>query len=241
MTAYVVNADPIHENSINYFSASLGFYRIGYFVERYNLSDISALDVDEDSPVFGGMESISAILPDYTGLNYYPDELSEYMYRDVKAVAVEKVQKGNFFKPLPEDHKLFSPFVRDNSLQCQLTLKNIPRGHTVLTCNAVNFVSEYRIYVLEGDILDMCYYKGCPTILPDSKIIKEMVSRVSHYAVAFGLDVGVLDTGETAVIEMNDFCCLGNYGLKAQHYAMCIAKRWTDVYSTFKTSPEIAN
>jgi len=236
MTAYIVNADPIHENSINYFSANLGFYRIGYFVERYNLSEVSSLEVDEDSPVFGGMESITAILPDYTGLNYYPDELAEYMHRNVKSVAVEDVQMGDFFKPLPKDHKLFSPFVRDESLQCQLTLKNIPCGHPVLTCNAVSFVSEYRVYVLEGDILDICYYKGEPTKLPNAKIIEDMVSKVSHYAVAFGLDVGVLDTGETAVIEMNDFCCLGNYGLKAQHYAMCIAKRWTDVYRTFKSA-----
>ena len=67
-----------------------------------------------------------------------------------------------------------------------------------------------------------------------------MISRVSHYAVAFGLDVGVLDTGETAVIEMNDFCCLGNYGLKAQHYAMCIAKRWTEIFRTFHPTHSLA-
>ena len=233
MTAYVVNADPIHENSINYFSASLGFYRIGYHVDRFKLSELATLEVDADTPVFGGMESLSKILPSYVGLDYYPDEIQEHMYRDVKAVKVEEVQKGDFLKPLSKDHKLFSPFVKDDSLQCQLTIGKIPPCHTVLMSKAVRFLSEFRVYVLEGKILNICYYKGNPSLFPDPEIVKEMVSKVTHHSISFGLDVGVLSSGETAVIEMNDFCCLGNYGLNAQQYAQCIAKRWTEVYTLF--------
>ena len=129
MTAYVVNADPIHENSINYFSASLGFYRIGYHVHRFKLSELATLEVDADTPVFGGMESLSKILPSYVGLDYYPDEIQEHMYRDVKAVKVEEVQKGDFFKPLSKDHKLFSPFVKDDSLQSAYNRKNPSMSH----------------------------------------------------------------------------------------------------------------
>jgi len=233
MTAYVVQADPIHENSINYFSANLGFYRIGYHVERFKLSELPSLEIDVDTPVFGGMESISEVLPNYVGLEYYPDEIKNHMYRDVRSVRVEELQSGDFFKPLPEDHKLFSPFVKDDSLQCKLTIAKIPSDHIVLTTQAVEFLSEFRVYVLEGKILDICFYKGEPSLFPDPITVKDMVSKVSHHSIAFGLDVGVLSTGETAVIEMNDFCCLGNYGLKAQQYALCIAKRWTQVYTQF--------
>ena len=60
MTAYVVKAPPIHENSINYFSAELGFYRLGYVVERFDLQNIQDLKISGDTPVFGGV-------PEYTG------------------------------------------------------------------------------------------------------------------------------------------------------------------------------
>lgn len=234
MTAYVVAADPIHENSINYFSANLGFYRLGYHVERFKLSELKSKDIDESTPVFGGMESMEIVLPKYTGLNYYPLELNDFMYRDVKEVNVEDVSMGNFFKPLPEDHKMFSPVVKSDTLQCSLILGRIPKEHKVLSTQAVKFLSEYRVYVTNGDILDICYYKGDPLELPDAKVIREMVSLVSHYSVSFSVDVGILESGETALVEMNDFCCLGNYGLNAREYAMAIANRWTEIYNLYK-------
>lgn len=62
MTAYVIAAEPIYENAANYFSAELGFYRLGYAVERYKLSELEGKDVNEETPVFGGMESLQMIL-----------------------------------------------------------------------------------------------------------------------------------------------------------------------------------
>lgn len=234
MTAYIVAADPIHENSINYFSANLGFYRLGYHVERYALNELASLDIDESTPVFGGMESIEIVLPKYEGLEYYPSELDEFLYREIKEVCIEEVNDGDFFKPLPEDHKMFSPSVKDDTLQCELLLGRIPPGHKVLTTRAVNFVSEYRVYVTRGEILDVCFYKGNPLEFPSSSVIREMVSLVSSKSVSFSIDVGILESGETALVEMNDFCCLGNYGLNAREYAFSIANRWDEIYLKYK-------
>ncbi|MEZ5324748.1 MAG: ATP-grasp domain-containing protein [Verrucomicrobiales bacterium] len=239
MTAYVVDADPIHENSVNYFSAALGFYRLGYFVERYELSALSSFSLSEETPVFGGIESIHTVLPDYTGLPYYPPELAEFMHRNVEKRLIGEVKLGEFFKPAEEDHKLFSPRVKDDSFDSDLLISRIPPETAVFAVQAVKFVSEFRVYVNQGEVLDVCRYKGNPLQFPDTGTIAEMVSRCAYYSSGFGLDVGVTSEGATALVELNDFCCLGNYGLRAIDYARAIAVRWEEAWNQF--SPELQN
>lgn len=236
MEAFVVAADPVHENSINYFSAALGLYRLGYHVERYDLKNLPALDVDGDTPVFGGTESINILLPTYQNLPYYPTELETHMHRKVSRVKIEDAKEGDFIKPVEEQHKLFSPAVVEASLSYDLLRNKIPAETEVIVSEQVNFESEFRVYVLGGKILDICFYKGDPTIFPDSTIVGEMVSDCAYLATAFGLDVGVTDSCKTAVVEMNDFCCLGNYGLKSTEYAKCIATRWEELWGLYGKS-----
>jgi len=233
MNAYVVAAEPIHENSANYFLAELGLYRLGYFVERYNLSDLPSAEVSGETPVFGGIESIHLLLPDYTGLPYYPSELSQFMFRAVNRRPIEEVRLGEFFKPVEEEHKLFSPRVKDESFDCDLLIGKIPVGTEVLVTEAVGFVSEFRAYACGGEVLNVCFYKGDPLTRPDPVVIKGMVESCSHYSSAFGIDVGVTADGATALVEMNDFCCLGNYGLRARDYAHGIAVRWEEIWEQF--------
>lgn len=233
MIAYVVQAQPIHENSINYFSAELGFYRLGYVVERFKLSELKEAVVSAETPVFGGMESLQIVLPHYVGLPYYPPELSGFMYRNADIREISTVKIGEFFKPQEREHKLFNSYVKDDSFQCELLLGQVPVGTRVVVSDAVNFQAEYRVYVRGGEILNICFYKGDPLIQPDISAVAAMVSATADYAAAYGLDVGILDDGRTALVELNDFCCLGNYGLKAVEYAQCIAERWPEVWSKF--------
>lgn len=233
MKAYIVEAPPIQENAVNYFSAELGFYRLGYFVERYKLPDLKDADVSVDTPVFGGMESLQMVLPEYTGLPYYPPELKEYMYRSVELREIGEVKKGEFFKPQESEHKLFLARVKDDSFQCELLLGKIPAKTKVVVTTAVKFQSEHRVYVRKGEILNICFYKGNPLIQPDVTVIQAMVKATKGYAFAYGMDVGVIEGGKTALVEMNDFCCLGNYGLKAIEYAKCIADRWPEIWEKY--------
>jgi hypothetical protein len=45
----------------------------------------------------------------------------------------------------------------------------------------------------------------------------------------YGLDVGVLGTGQTAVVEVNDGFGLGSYGLEAAVYTDLILARWAEL------------
>lgn len=234
MTAYVVAAEPIEVNSANYFIATLGLYRLGYFVERFQLQELSVDEISRDTPVFGGIESIQKVFPGYVGLPYYPAELADYLKRKIEIKQIVDVENGQFFKPLEEEHKLFTPRVKDDSFDCEYLLGRIPIDTKVITSDAIAFSSEFRVYVLNGEILDICFYKGDPLILPNTSEVAKMVKGCWHYSAAFGLDVGVTLSGETVVVELNDFCCLGNYGLRPLDYGRSIVARWEQIWDQYR-------
>lgn len=46
---------------------------------------------------------------------------------------------------------------------------------------------------------------------------------------AYCLDVGVLDTGETALIEINDAFSCGSYSMSAETYGDLLTTRWDEL------------
>lgn len=78
----------------------------------------------------------------------------------------------------------------------------------------VNFVSEYRFFVYNGKIRGARHYNGNMWILPDKDMVERMAKRISGSRKSFTLDVGVLDTGATAAVEVHNFVACGFYGLE---------------------------
>ena len=46
---------------------------------------------------------------------------------------------------------------------------------------------------------------------------------------AYCLDVGVLDTGKTALIEINDAFSCGSYSMSAETYGDLLTTRWNEL------------
>lgn len=46
---------------------------------------------------------------------------------------------------------------------------------------------------------------------------------------AYGIDFGILENGETALIEWNDAIALGSYGLEKETYTELILTRWNEI------------
>lgn len=230
MQAYVIDAEPVHENSINYFSATLGFYRIGYYVDRYKLSELPGLNLSEDTPVFGGFESIMSVFPGYVSIPHYPEELRPFLKRRVEVKKLGEIPQGTFFKPLEHEHKLFNPMIMADTVPAGIVTGSLPPDHLVYASDPIEIISEFRCYVLRREVQAIHCYKGDCTVFPDRSEILSMVTRFESSPVAYGLDVGVTSKGETVLIEVNDFCCLGNYGIRPAAYAYCIATRWEQLW-----------
>ncbi len=98
----------------------------------------------------------------------------------------------------------------------------------VWCCEPVKFISEYRIPVINGEIRDCCYYVGEKTGL-DMSVVEAAVKDFKECNKAYCIDFGVLSTGETTLIEVNDAYGIGCYTMNPETYAELLMTRWDEL------------
>lgn len=240
---------------VNYYMAWKGFNDIGYEVVKFEDEEQDKIEVSEDTPVFAGVGSCRRIIKrvwgwDYVGINPYPDELMPYMHRKVERKkwidAREEALEGHMFiKPVIQ--KQFTGTVLSTLLDTIRTGK-MDEDHEVFVCEPVNFVSEWRVYVHEHEIVGIKPYfhkeEYDYQLVPFYPDVKRMIEAYKPSSpIAYGMDVGVIlkepnhsrdklpsyCNALTSLVEINDGICLGNYGLDPIHYAEMISSRWTEL------------
>ena len=132
-----------------------------------------------------------------------------------------------FIKP-KDHHKLFDGYVvKDfNGL---IYTSPFPADTKVITSEVVNFISEYRGFVLNGELIGCKHYKGDFKIHPDYTVIHKAIDTIKKPLVAYSIDFGVTNQGETFLIECNDSFSLGAYGIKPRLYVQMIKARWEEM------------
>lgn len=230
---------------VNYYVAWKGFDEIGYEVVKFEEEDQDKIEVTEDTPVFAGVGSCRKIVKrvfgwDYTGINPYPTELLPYMHR-----GVERKKWSDARKDALEGHKFIKPVIQKqftgtvlNTLLDTIRTGKMEADHEVFVCDPVKFISEFRVYVHEHEIIAVKHYfseddDGYQTT-PPLHDLQAMVKAYKPSApIAYGLDVGCIMTPDSikvsALVEINDGICLGNYGLDPIHYAEIISSRWQEL------------
>ena len=77
----------------------------------------------------------------------------------------------------------------------------------------IDIVSEWRVFVFNGEIQHIGNYSGDCMAFPDADIIKEIVRVYGDEAPkAWTLDVAVTTEGDTVVLECHRFFSCGLYG-----------------------------
>lgn len=94
----------------------------------------------------------------------------------------------------------------------------------------VEFLSEWRVFVFNGKILDCKNYLGDFFTYPNPNTIINMVKEYKDAPVAYTLDVGVIPGGETVVIECHRFFSCGLYGFNdLYHYPYMLSQEWFEM------------
>ena len=75
-----------------------------------------------------------------------------------------------------------------------------------------DIVSEWRLFVLRGEIVGAKCYLGDPWIHPDKAYCKKAAHKYGEENSSFTLDVMVQEKGETDILELHDFVACGLYG-----------------------------
>jgi hypothetical protein len=170
--------------------------------------------------------------------NDYPQCLRPWLRRHVWTSTVrevvERLQRGPdepfFLKPTGR-LKRFPGRVLD-SWQDLRHLASAADTARLLCSQVVTWKSERRAFVVRGTVVGVRHYLGDPSVLVDDTVVQEAVGsfEASGEAMAgYGIDFGVLATGETALVEVNEGYGLGSYGLEDAAYTDLLIARWCEL------------
>lgn len=174
----------------------------------------------------------------------YPMSLRSYLGRDVQRCRIagnvmETLPARCFVKPVQT--KAFTGFVFDahtsqgdacSLSQCE-ALSSMKTGDELWLCEIVRWTTEVRCYVAHGRLLGAGRYDSGPEDWPDPdpSVIESMIDDFSDAPAAYTLDVGVLASGETALVECNDAWAIGYYkgSLRPSDYHAMLQARWMEL------------
>lgn len=173
--------------------------------------------------------------------NPYPDCLQKFLHRRVwheksLKTVLNQIEMGKslFVKPA-RGWKRFTGFVCENPYDYRF--KNTSRNIPVWVSEPVVFVSEWRVYIADWALVGICESPTNEKFAekPDPEVIDEAIDILYENKLnmsSFVIDFGVLSTGETALVELNDGFACGAYGrISRADYFEMVSTRWKEILS----------
>lgn len=217
--------------------ARRGFWELGIEVVPFEgFGDINSIDdlgpTVGISGYVGDIHTALTKLGKPTPANFdYPQELSDFLNRKIWKSTLSEVRASTnriFIKPI--EQKMFTGFIWEDDVASRRKIVTCDDSIEVWCSDALNFVAEYRIFVLDGKILDVRFYKGKWDKIPNSwHPATAMVYYFKSAPRAYCLDIGILENGSIALVEVNDGFAFGHYGLLPTLYARMLSARWNEM------------
>jgi hypothetical protein len=223
------------------YAAWKGFSAKGYPLDFFEWDELTGkhLPLERSTLVVGGTVAVQLALkqlavPVPLPLNI-PEPLMAHTGRKVWATTLGEVRQqfanGSaqpvFVKPLTVA-KEFAGMVLTNPSDLNRT-QHLDDQLSLQAAEPVTWVSEWRYFVLRGNVMGVAHYKGNCFTHPDGTTVRRAVGDYTGAPVAYGLDFGVTADGRTLVIEANDGYSLGCYGLDPVVYAAMLEARWCEI------------
>jgi hypothetical protein len=221
MKVYIKKA----ENSL-FEQAKCGFIQMGYEIVYYNKLET---EIENDSIVVGFISDILNIqkLMQFDNLKQidYPTELIDYLYRDFKIISINNLpdKYPYFIKPI--SIKSFSGRVIKEYKDLIGTLDT----ELYFTETIYNIISEYRCFILNGELIGVKHYKGSPFKCLQEKTVLDMIDKYKNSPNAYSMDIGITECGKTILIECNNGYSTGNYGMSDIMYAKFLKQSYLDI------------
>lgn len=235
----------------NFFDLYQGFKELGEETKTYTAADVFSDTIPRtaDNIVVGHIDQCRRHIKAITGKDVpdldYPKELLPFMgrnfYKGILGDVYKQLISDDYFKPIfikSIDQKHLTGFVCKNFSDYVNHCTGIEHNKPIYISDVVDFKAEYRTYIHRHDIVGCIRYKGDFSISPKREIIEEMLYalRDVKMPVAYSIDVGIIPSGETLLVECNDGFALGNYGIPARNYAEMHRDRWYQMIMQLKES-----
>lgn len=193
---------------------------------------------DKSDIMIGSVESTSAFFnaigidePEYIG---YPESIRKYLKRNIIKTTLSKCSDWEypyFIKPANKVKK-FTGSTVENKNQFEILHKymGIELDTEVFQSEAIDIRSEYRCFVHKNELVGIEWYAGDFTIFPNIVLINEIIdSYATDSPIAYALDIGINDKGESILIEINDFWAIGSYGFNSKKYLRMLIDRMNQI------------
>lgn len=244
MRAYIQTCKLSDSLSENAQDARYGFLQRGYEIVDFSADDLYSGKLDyvlqheaDDMVLYGGCGTVREAVrragaPDPVNMDL-PESLRAFWGRGVTQstmgeirhlVSTESQLLPVHVKPL-NAQKLFTGLVV-REFKNLIPSASVPAETPVLVQQCVNFLSEWRAYVLRGQIINVGNYRGDPLMFPDRDTMQAGLAAYAECPVFCAMDWGVTDAGETLLVEVNDGHSLGSYSLRCNEYVTGIIARW---------------
>ena len=220
----------------DHFNAYTGFKEMGFEIiffsdeEKLRESSIEDVIVGYGGPIRARLKDYGLVIPNID----YPDSISKYLGRKIWKSTINTINSN------PDLWNVFVKPVINKSFKG----RTVRSAKDLIGCGSTNgdqeiyvselleFVSEYRVFVRYGRILDMRHYYGAWDVLPDVETIKKCIADYVDSPKAYAIDFGVTNDGKTVFVEINVSGSIGSYGLEPISYAKFMAARWAELTGT---------
>lgn len=156
-----------------------------------------------------------------------PASIEKYAGRKITYGTIKDVTSYPVFIKPAEELKLFPGGVISH--EPSLTIPELKPDTKLLISEVVNFVSEYRCFVLRGKIVGLKHYAGNFRYFIDPAVIENCIAEYTDAPCAYCIDFGLTGDGHTKLVEVNDFFACGTYGFTGQEYAYMLVSRWREI------------
>ena len=210
--------------------AALGFAQRGWEVRLAK----TLPEISPEIPLVGSVswtERALATLGVTLAGDDYPEALHDFLKRPMNTGVLGPLLLDSslwpvFVKPLKQ--KEFPGTVLRNEEDVAKFAK-VPLATPVWFSPLLEIGTEYRVYVLQGQVLASCLYLGSGRNFPHNKVVGDMIRKFKNAPQSYCLDVGVLASNETILIEMTEILAASNYGLPPYLHSQMIEVRWAEL------------
>ncbi|MFZ4930411.1 ATP-grasp domain-containing protein [Chryseobacterium sp. Mn2064] len=198
------------------------------------------ISVDNNTLIVGNHFVFSSIFKKYkieVPSNCYPKSLQKYLHRNIRentirelALTLNEDFPPIFVKPRSRT-KLFTGFTIASSLDAY-RLMEFPKNTELYIAPIVDWKSEYRVFVNNSKIVGIKKYSGEEHYSLNMNVVEKAIHDLENSdekTQGYGIDFGILSTGETALVEWNDGYALGSYGLDKGIYTDLLLTRWAEI------------
>lgn len=196
------------------------------------------VDTSHASLVVGSVDFVKGALRrrgiELQPVDSYPPALAGLLYRQIWMSElchvldlIEHDARPLFVKPAVNTKRFTGLVVRSGA---DWRLNGVSRRLQVWCADPVEWLSEWRVYVVRGVVRYVAHYDGDPALVLSHDRVEEAVktmSTVPGSPRSYAIDFGVLASGQTALVEVNDGLAIGAYGdLDGSAYLELLQDRW---------------